>query len=468
MSDVVVIGGGHNGLVAAAVLARAGREVTLLEARDVLGGRCAPVPICPGFEAPGLLEDTSTFRAEIDGVTAIEYRTGRKTIFDSADPVVERFRPAIRQLLDEPPPPLAPRGGDLWQLGKLGLALRRLGRRDMLELLRVLPMSVADWLGEHVDDPLEAEKLAYPAVMGGFFGPRAAGTAAALLFHECVKDRPVEGGAPALVRALEGACREAGVQLRAGTAVQGIRVRRGRVAEVVLQGGETLATGTVLACCHPRTVVLDLLHPADLPVRLEDQARCIRTRGTAAKVHLALRSPLEPSERWPAEDQRLLWGGDGLEGLERTFDAAKYGEISRPLLLDLSRHRCSDGEVVSIWAHCVPYRADEQWNRQARGAVEQEVRQRLRTLDPAVEEKVEAVQVLTPRDLEREFGLVGGQIFHVERTLDQSLMLRPCALLARYRTPIDGLYLGGAGCHPGGEISGMPGWLGANTMMSDE
>lgn len=508
MKEVVVIGGGHNGLVAASLLAQAGLDVLLLEAREVLGGRCAPIQFHPGFAAPGLLDDTSTFRPRVcrelgleedglkwrDDVGTLVATDGRRRLVlpggdqegleleDYPDDLSafqdwrqqwKSFREVIRGLLDGPPPPLSPQlGADLWQLGKHLLALRRLGKNEMLELLRILPMSVGDWLGEHFQSPLLKEALAFTAVMGGFFGPRAAGTAANLLGHVCCSGRSVAGGPAALVEALASSCRRSGVELRTGAQVKRIGIASGRVREVEITSGEVFSCSTILAACHPRTVFLELIRPSDLTLRLEDQIRSIRTRGTAARANLALSSPLKLPAGYPETIDGIRWGAGGPDALEQIFDAAKYHQISQELHLDLSLPSRSTpglapdgGEVLGAWLHTVPFRPDPDWNRKARARLTDSLIQKLEQLDPDIRHKIQAVQILTPCDLEREFGLTGGQIFHAERTLDQALMLRPAPALAGYATPICGLFVGGAACHPGGEISGMPGYLAARTIL---
>ncbi len=506
MKDVVVIGGGHNGLVAASTLAQAGRDVLLLEQRRAFGGFCASFEFYPGYQAAGLLHDTRSFRSSLvrglglaeDGLQ-LEDSPGLLAATDGdsvvlvteasspgqengADPsgypawnqAINRFRPVVRQLLDAPPLPLLPQdGGDLWRLGKQGLALRRLGKPEMLELLRVLPMSAWDWLSEYHSNGLQAEALAFSAVQGGFFGPRAAGTAANLLLHACSTEKAVKGGPPALIRALVSNCRRSGVELRSGATVERIRLDRGRVAGVVLQSGEDVSAGNVLATCHPHTTFQTLLRPAELSMKLEAEVRSIRTRGTAALAHLALNRPLRLPPAYDARIDRVRWGSGSLEGLERVFDAAKYDEASSDPHLELTRLSRSipglapdGGEAISVWLHCVPCRPDPEWNKLTRASLAETTLEKLTRLDPEIRRKTEAVHVLTPWDLETEFGLVGGQMFHVERTLDQSLMLRPCGSLAHYSTPIPGLYLGGSASHPGGGITGMPGYLAARCIIS--
>ncbi len=505
MTEVVVIGGGHNGLVAAAMLARGGRNVLLLEARDRWGGRCAPCEFHPGYHVPGLLHDTSTFDPRVARELRLEeqgarfcapgklgitdgsrhlvltgHGNGLVQTLDAAEAdawrawssAVQLFQPVIRQLLNSPAPPLNPRGGgELWQLGLQGLAMRRLGRQDMLELLRILPMSVADWLEEFSLSPLLAEGLAFEAVRGGFFGPRAAGTAANLLFHHCSAGQAIAGAASALVDALVSCCRRNGAELRTDARVQRIELRNGRVAAVALDSGEKISTHAVLSCGHPQSTFLDWIDPAELTLGLEREIRCIRTRGTAAQVHLALSEQLALPA--PFQDVEVIrWGRGGLEGLEQVFDGPKYGQMSAELHLEiwLPSRAIADlappgEEVLSIWVQSVPYRPQPDWNEQCREDVQRLVMEKLTELDPEVHGKLRAARVLTPWDLEQQWGLVGGQIFHVERTLDQSLMLRPRAALSRYATPIAGLYLGGSGCHPGGGISGMPGYLAARTIL---
>ncbi len=503
--DVAVIGAGHNGLAAAARLARAGRKVLVLDRRPEAGGLAAPEEFHPGFKAPGVLDDTSTFRPAIARALALQRHglawrdatpgvlcaaAGEGTLLptaggegslsgtDAADTAafaawrgfLAGIAPALSRLLDRPAPSLTPkRVGDFWALAKEGVSLRRLGRRELLELLRIAPMPAADWLRERFRDEALVEALAAPGVLGTWLGPHSAGSVWNLLVHECTAGRAVAGGAPGLVAALMDACQAAGVEVRLGTAVEQIRVREGVVAGVVMVGGEEASAKAVLATCDPRHALLELLQPGQLPMRLTARLRNFRCRGTAAKVHLALVAPLA-FRGVVAERARL--GGGHVDALEQAFDAVKYRRFSERPFLEIFQPSVAESgwappgqHVASVLVGYAPYHLDGGWTDASRAALGEAVRVALERFDPEVRAKLVTMETLTPADLERRYGTTGGHLHHGEHALDQLLFMRPTPETARYATPLPGLFLGGSGSHPGGGLSGVPGWLGAAAVL---
>jgi len=509
-STVLVIGGGPNGLAAAARLAAAGRPVTLLEARPVLGGLAAGIEFHPGFTAPGVLHDdglVSDFAVATLGLT----RHGLS--FRPADPVrlaggdseallldpdarrtatalaarsprdaaawtayrafFARLAPLRRKLLAAPPPPLAPSSaGDRWRIARRALDLLRLGRRDVLELVRVVPMCVADFLNERFETPLLIEGLAAPAVLGTRAGPWSAGTTANLLLAETAPARRLVGGPPALVRALEAAARAAGARLRTGARVARIRVDANGVAGVTLADGEELAARCVLATCDPKRTMLELVEPGALPLAVEEEFRRVRARGTAAKVHLALDGPLEPAFEADGRPCDLRLGGGHVDQLERAFDASKYRRTSERPQLDVRVPSRLDptlapagAHVVSVLAGWAPNDLAGGWSDGERERFGDLVVARLAAAAPGLSSRILARQVLTPADLERDWHLTGGQLHHVEPALDQLFVMRPTASAARYATAVPGLLLGGSGCHAGGGLTCDAGLLAATAAL---
>lgn len=510
--DVAVVGAGHNGLAAALRLARAGRSVVVLEGRARPGGLCAPRAFHPGFTAPGVLHDTTCVRpALVDALGlarhGLSFRDVELPVFAPAsdgrglllhrDPelaqsevgalaprdaesyrrwrgFLQRVRGFLTSVLDAPPPPLDPgslRG--LWALAKRGIALRRLGRDDMTELMRVAPMSVADWLEESFRSPSLCGLLAAPALLGTFTGPRSPGSATQLLLRECTAGRPLAGGPLALIEALLRATREEGVQLRTEAPVRSIRLQGGRVAGLRLASGDDVDAPIVAASCDPLTTFFRLLRPGDLPRGVEEQIRVLRVRGTTAKVHLALNGPLEFAGREGATIEAARIGGGTLDDLERAFDAVKYRRFSERPYLDVMVPTIERPDlappghhVVSILVSFAPHGLEGGWSEARREALGDVVVGCLAEAAPGVDSRVVAREVLTPVDLAADYGLSGGNIHHGEHALDQLLCMRPAPCCAHYGTPIPGLYLCGSGSHPGGGITGVPGALGAAAILA--
>ena len=507
--DVVVIGAGHNGLVAACVLAKAGRRVLVLERRDVIGGMCAGEEFHRGYRTAGLLHDTGQIRigladalhldehglelgppesvllAEADGagvvlggedtsgsIARVSERDARR--WEDYRAFVERARRVIEPLLNEIPPDLAARGlvaMPLAALARSAWAAHRLGRDELSELLRVPPMCVADWLNEWFEGDLLKVGLASAALVGTWAGPWSPGTAANLLLLECATTRSVRGGAAALVTALERASRALGVIVRTDAEVASIRLDAGVASGVVLAGGEEISAPVIAASCDPRTVFLNLLAAGTLPLVHERRAETIRARGTAAKVHLALSRRLEFASRPGERVERARVAGRTLDDLERSFDSVKYGRFSDAPILDVYVPTVTrpdfapdGGEVVSILAHFAPHALAGGWTDSARERLGDAVVASLARVAPGAAASVVAREVLTPADIATRFGVTGGHIHHVEHALDQ-LVMRPTLATMRYATPVPGLFLCGSGSHPGGGVTGAPGALGAAAIL---
>ncbi len=507
--DVVVIGAGHNGLTAAALLARAGRKVVVVERREVAGGLAAGHEFHPGYRSAGVLQDTTGVRRWVVAALGLEkhglaFHSSPPPVFvpelagsglelahdpgDAADALsrhsprdaerygeyrafLARVTPVLRRLSDRPPPEIFEPGlGDLLDLGRSALALRLLGKRDMMEVLRIAPMCVADYLGEWFDSELVKAALAGPAIAATWTGPWSPGTNLNLLLDAAQGKGPVKGGPRALVAALERAAEALGVEVRRGAEVKGLELRKGRVTGVRLKDGEILEATTVAASCDPRQVFLRLLPRGASPRQSEQDMVNFRSRGTTAKVNLALSGYPRLACR-PDLTPALIRTGETLDQLERAFDPVKYRQLSDQPVLDVqvptieSPELAPDGHhVFSMLASFAPHDLEGGWNDERKAELYQRVVSSLSRYAPDLEDAIVGSEVLTPADLETRYRITGGHLYHGEHSIDQ-LVVRPTPECARYTTPFAGLFLCGSGSHPGGGITCAPGALAARAML---
>ena len=360
--------------------------------------------------------------------------------------------------------------GSPWPLLTMGLSVRMLGERDMIELARVAPTCAADWMRDRFSSERLCAALASRAVHFGYVGPWAANTAANLLVDDCLDFGEVQGGPAAVVAALRAAAEAAGVEIRTEARVTNLIIKRDAVRGVRLESGEEIESSCIGAGVDPRTLFLDMIGTRQLEVPFAQRARNIRARGSAAKVHLALKGPLLDSEGKPIE--RMLTG-ETLDDVERAFDALKYGEMSERPALDVwvptqvGAGAAPEGHhVVSILAHAAPFALKGGWDDDARELLKSRVLDELSRYCPEVRDLVVGSETLTPADLADEYGLSEGNLMHVEHAPDQLLFMRPTIECGSHNTPIEGLFLCGSGAHPGGGVTGAPGLLGARALLS--
>ncbi len=515
MADVVIIGGGHNALVTAYYLAKGGRKPLVLERRAEVGGGAATGEIHPGFRCPTLshevllrerivremdlprhgleliASDVDVCSLARDGAAVVLYDDVARTIDglrrsspQDADGYAA-YRAAVRgiasvlgTLLDAPAPDIDDPGAtDIWNLLKAGRRFRSLGRRDGYRLLRWGPMPVADLVHECFEHELLRATIAAPALSGTMLAPRSAGSALVLLLREAHRQLAggrrlqARGGPGALAQAMSAAARAAGAEVRTGAQVERIVVRDGRAAGVVVNG-QQIDAERVVSSVDPKSTFLALVDPVDLTPDFAWKMRNYRAAGTLAKVNLALSALPSFGVDSAALTGRIQIGPE-LDYLERAFDHAKYGELSSDPWLDIAIPSLLDpglapqgAHVASIYVHYAPYRLRTgDWNaaRDRLLAVTLDVLERHA---PGVRGQILAAQVVTPADLESAHGLAGGHIFHGELALDQLLMMRPLLGYGRYTTPIKGLYLCGAGTHPGGFLTGASGRLASQTVLA--
>jgi phytoene dehydrogenase-like protein len=513
MKRAVVIGAGHNGLIAAYYLAKAGIKPIVLEARDEVGGGAITSEIHPGFRCPTLTHEvllqreivremalathglqllhTSVQAAALSSAGAVviddDIERTRQSIgsfsrkdadaFAEYRTAISRTASVLSSAFQYAPPPIdKPGASDLWNLLKTARTFRSLGRRDGHRLLRWGPMPVADLVDEWFDHDLLRATVAAPALTGTMLGPRSAGSALVLLLREAHRQSSggtlrVQGGPGAATRALASAARAAGAEIRTSMPVDRIVVRANETHGVVA-GGSMIEADVVISNADPRTTFLKLIEPTDLTPDFATKIQNYRAAGTVAKVNLALSSLPAFGCGKDALAGRIHIGPD-LDYLERAFDHAKYGELSKepwlevmlPSLLDQTLAPAG-AHVASVYVHYVPYRLRRADWTAAKDALLQATLDVLERYAPGIRPAIVAAQVITPQDMQREYGFAGGHIFHGELALDQLFTMRPLLGFARYATPIRRLYLCGAGTHPGGFMTGASGRLAAREALS--
>jgi phytoene dehydrogenase-like protein len=507
MSDAIIIGAGHNGLAAAVALARRGKKVTVVEAREKAGGLCAPREFHPGFTVPGIFHDTSEVRAPLlDALGLLQHgaalrdaevpvhapsATGKGLVLwndaeksaaelgeDAAGyrelvRIIERAKGPVSEVLNAAPPPLVPDAlSEYLDLAKVGLSLRRLGAKDLYALLRTLPMCLGDLMRDHFKNEAVMAAIAGQALLGEYAGPWSAGTSARWFITRATAGREVQGGPAALIRALEKSLAQSGGSMRLKARAEKILVEKGKVAGVKLSGGEELKAPLVGFSGNPRAL-LDLAPPHAFPLKVFEELMAVRSRGTAAKVHLALDGPIVTKGRNEVYERLRI--GETLDELERAFDAVKYRQVSQAPALDIRQPAVADlslapkgKHVASIWVSFAPYDVEGGWNDARRATLLDGVLGRIERYDPDIRKKVLASEVLDPTVLEREYSLPFGNVHHGEMVLDQLLFMRPTLRLSHYLTPLEGLFLCGSGSHPGGGVTLAPGALGAQAALSGE
>jgi phytoene dehydrogenase-like protein len=526
--DAIVIGAGHNGLAAAAYLAKAGLKTLVLERRQILGGAAATEQVFPGYQVNTGAFDGGLFLPEIlaelnldrhglkflenpvvvyapgqDGRGLALWRDAERTRaeiarFSSADAAkypaylswISEMAGILAELMTLTPPPVPGfTPGMLYPWLRVALKARRLGRRDLMEFARLLPMPVSDFLDEWFETPLLKAALGAAGVSGNFLGPRAPGTTLMLLYQALNAgqagfraSRFIQGGMGKLCQALADAAIEHGAELRCNAGVGRILLEDGRATGVALQNGEQIGAKIVLSSADPRRTFFDLVGALHLEVRFVREVKNIRLRGSLARINLGLRElpAFQAIAQDPnGADPKTLLGGHillcpSLDHLERAYDEAKYGQFSRQPVLDFHIPTLLDpwlappGEhILSANFHYTPTALkDGNWDEQGPALLNVAL-ETLEAYAPGLRRLVLNQQLITPLDLEREYALTGGDVYHGQMALDQLLFMRPVPEAGRYRTPVANLYLCGAGAHPGGGVTGAPGRNAAREAITD-
>ena len=520
--DVVIIGGGHNGLIAAFYLAKAGFKSLILERRPQVGGCAITNEFHPGFRCSTLAHATGPVRAEIvsdmkleshglktytpevralslsttghhlalysdTGRTQLEiarYSTKEAANYAEFQKALANIAGVFDHLLQMTPPDIDdPASSNVWDLLKTGRKIRGLGDKDLYRLLRWAPMAVADLVAEWFENELLRGTIAAQGIFGTFLGPWSAGSSATLLLRAASDGNPaggatyVMGGTGALTTAMAIAVQAAGVEIRTSTEVAQIKVKDGKAAGVMLNNGDEIEARAVVSNADPKRTLLGMVDPQNLAPSFLQRLQHYRMHGTVAKVNLAL-SELPGFKGVDGNAAPLLGGriqvSPDVDYLERAFDASKYGEFSPHPYLEATIPTLHDPSlapagkhVMSIYMQYAPYKLrNAGWDshREALGDV---VVKTLADYAPDLPGKIEAREVITPKDLEQTYGLTGGHIFHGELALDQLFTMRPLLDWAQYRTPVHDLYLCGSGTHPGNGLTGGSGANAAHEIVKD-
>jgi phytoene dehydrogenase-like protein len=522
--DAIVVGGGHNGLVTAGYLARAGWKVLVLERRPLVGGACVTEEVFPGYRVStaaylvSLLQervvrdlelrrfgyevvpkDPAYFAPYLDGRHLTMYADQRRTCeqlarFSRRDaeryPAYERFIERIARFVEpmllQAPPNVPPRRvADFAALGSLGLRIMRMRPAQVGELVRMFTASAREVLDDWFESDELKLALATDGVIGTNGGPSSPGTAYVLLHHVMGGVGGVRGlwgfvrgGMGALSEALNRSAQSAGAEIRTTAEVARVAIRNGQAVGVVLADGSDYSARVVVSNADPKRTFLGLVGRGHLPPEFLAQIEAYRCEGSSFKINLAL-GELPSYTALPGTAVGPQHRGTthicaSLDALERAWDEAKFGSASREPLLEITIPTAYDPalapdgkHIMSIFAQYAPYRlADGTWDDQTRAAFVDRAIGLLECYAPNIRGAIEGVHALSPLDLEREYGLTGGNIFHGELRLDQLFAMRPVAGWARYATPVPGLYLCGSGTHPGGGVTGAPGHNAAKQILA--
>jgi phytoene dehydrogenase-like protein len=519
--DVIVIGGGHNGLVNAAYLAKAGKKVVVLERRHVLGGAAVTEEIIPGFLFSECSYVVSLLRPEIireldlprhgleilplDGTfspmpsgdylwrvndhakSIRDIRRHSRLDAEAYDEFSKMMTPMCRfvkpMLSMVPPDPTTLNPKDLKQLHFLMQRFRELSSDERYTLVQLMTMSSADFLDQWFETDVLKATMSASGIIGTFLGIRSPGTAYVLLHHYMGEIDGAfrswgfsRGGTGAISNAIADAAREAGVEIRTKAPVGKILVKNGRAAGVVLQSGEELYANVVSSSVDPHLTFEKFLEPNELPSDFLEGVRRYKFRGSSGKVNLAL-DALPNFKCFPGPGAHLRGAisiSPSMDYMERAYDDAKYGHFSRKPYIDMVIPSLTDPSVappgkhvLSCFVQYAPYKlAEGTWDDQKQ-AFGDNVINTIAEYAPNIKDIIIDRQVLTPLDLEREFGLTQGNIFQGELSLEQLFFLRPVAGWAYYRTPIHNLYMCGSATHPGGGIMGANGRIASQVILKE-
>jgi phytoene dehydrogenase-like protein len=517
--DVIVIGGGHNGLVCAALLAKSGRKVLLLEAAPELGGAARTEEFAPGFRSSSVAHILNRLHPEVIRELELE-KHGLSLTREGSIPSVSlsandnpltltgaygeslvgasategaawkdlrgqlfRYAGILKPFLARRPHDLGARMSafETLALGQSALALKRLGREDMRDFLRVILMNVADLLDEQLTDDRLKGLLAFDAVLGSRLGPRSPTSLLGLYYRLAGETGGApggqvlpKGGMGAVVAAITASAADAGAVLRTDAPVARIGIVDGHVTGIILESGEEILGRTIVSAADPASTFLGMVGPRALDTGFVRRIRNIRNHGDTARLLLALDRPPE----FPGIDSASLRGrlviAPSTDHVERAFNPCKYGEFSAEPVMEITLPSLSDSSlapdgacVLSATVQYAPYALKEGWDS-GKPKFLQAIMTVLERYSPGIGMLVRHAELMTPADIEQRYRMPGGHWHHGELQADQMLMNRPVFGAEAYSTPIDGLYLCGAGSHPGGGVSGLPGLNAARRIIALE
>ncbi|MBP8925145.1 MAG: NAD(P)/FAD-dependent oxidoreductase [Pseudomonadales bacterium] len=519
--DAIVIGAGHNGLIAAAYLARAGKRVVVLERRDIVGGAAVTEEIFPGYRftefsyvvsllRPEIIRDLelprhglkilplpSTFTPMHNGdylASWDDHNLTRQEIYrhsprdaesyDEYSRVMARAAKAIKPIISLVPPDpssLSPR--DLLGLLKLGRFGASLSERELYQISKLVTQSSGDLLDDWFElDALKGTKSA-SGIIGTFLGPRSPGTAYVLLHHYMGE---IDGafrawgfaknGSGGVTAAIASSARALGVEIRTNAPVAQVIVKGGRAVGVALENGDELHARVVMSAADPKRSFLQFVDSTHFPDDFTESLRNLRVRGSSGKVNIAL-SELPDFSALPGEGalhRGAVSISPSIDYIERAYDEAKYGQFSKSPYIDMIFPSKIDPDmapaghhVASCFVQYAPYDIDGGWDDAKRDAFGETVISTIEQYAPNIRRAIVGMQVITPKDIERIAGITGGNIFHSELLLHQLFFLRPAPQWADFRTPLAGYYFGAAGAHPGGGVMGAAGKMAATEILKD-
>jgi len=500
----IVIGAGHNGLVCAAYLARKGQNVLVLESSDTVGGLAANHEFHPGFKTSvahsinhfpgkiakdlnlasygfgtsnepfptvGLAQDGNHVVLQQDSLTGVG--AGDLDAFQKLTHLMQRFADVLGPFWLKTIPRIGISNlSDLLTLGRMGLGVRMLGKADMREFLRIAALPPRDLMDENFEHDILKALLCWDGLIGSKLAPRSPNHAVLAMLYRRVGEQ--HGSVAQLISALNAAAVAYGADIRTGTAVERILMQpgdKGLVARGVrLASGETIEADRVISAADPQTTFLKLVGVENLEIEFTNRIRRLRCDGYVAKLHLALNG-LPEFKGLQKPGGRLIIAPD-MDAIEYAYDDAKYGDYSQNPVMEIFMPSIYDASLAPSGQHVLsahvmyaPGQQKERWDEMAREAFTARIIDTIAQYAPAINDQIIHGELLTPLDLERDFGVTGGHWHHTEFALDQALMMRPTYEAAQYNTPIPGLYLCGAGSHPGGDLTGAPGHNAAQEIL---